>query len=121
MVPDENPYSPPQKLDSEVIESSGAVREIVLGWEKLRIFYNVFLVLAGCVAVGVSSVSGNNIGFSILFILIPANLAFFLGPLAELYIRGALRRGEAIGRGRYLIFGAGLVVSIGFLGLGFYF
>ena len=44
---------------------------------------------------------------------IGANAAFFLGPLSELYIRGLFRRGEVLGKGRWLIFSAGLLVSAG--------
>ena len=44
---------------------------------------------------------------------IGANVAFMLGPLAELYLRGLFRNGTSLGKGRLLIFGAGLVVSAG--------
>jgi hypothetical protein len=44
---------------------------------------------------------------------IGANIAFMLGPLAELYLRGLLKNGAPLGKGRLLIFGAGLVVSGG--------
>ena len=44
---------------------------------------------------------------------IGANVAYFLGPLTELYFRALFRNGESIGQGRKLIFGAGLVVSAG--------
>ncbi|MES2659575.1 MAG: hypothetical protein V4689_13235 [Verrucomicrobiota bacterium] len=44
---------------------------------------------------------------------IGANVAFFLGPLSELYLRGLFLQGNPIGKGRWLIFVAGLVVSGG--------
>ena len=42
-----------------------------------------------------------------------ANLAFLLGPMAELYVSAFLLGGRPVGRGRLLIFGAGIVVSAG--------
>ena len=50
---------------------------------------------------------------SAVFVGIGANIAYLLGPLTELYFRGLFRNGESIGRGRWLIFGGGLVVSSG--------
>ncbi|MFT4177604.1 MAG: hypothetical protein QM627_13245 [Luteolibacter sp.] len=52
------------------------------------------------------------IPLSLLFAL-AANCAFLLGPAAELYIRALFKQGSPIGRGRLLIFTAGLLVSLG--------
>ena len=46
-------------------------------------------------------------------VAIGANFCFLLGPAAELYLRGLFHQGRPLGRGRLLIFGAGLVVSLG--------
>lgn len=97
------------------------LREIVLAWEKLRLLYNALLAVPGLSIVHLSvtrtglSLPDGAIGA--LFVGICANIAFLLGPAAEIYLRGLLREGGAFGRGRLLIFGAGLLCSAGVFGL----
>ncbi|MEY3898293.1 MAG: hypothetical protein RLZZ214_3814, partial [Verrucomicrobiota bacterium] len=91
--------------------------ELVRGWEKLRLLYNGILLLPGTgvlilwitrqhLPVPAAIIGGILVG-------IGANIAFMLGPLAELYLRGLLKNGAPLGKGRLLIFSAGLVVSAG--------
>lgn len=113
-----NPYAPPLSAGGGgEPEQKVALRELVLGWERLRLFYNLFLlvpgvlietfwVMKGGMPLAVAVISAVMVGLG-------ANAAFFLGPLAELYWRGVFRKGEPIGKGRMMIFGAGLVVSAG--------
>ena len=114
---DNNPYAPPSQVDDAKAVRAAALREIVLGWEKLRLLYNAILLVPGLGILAfwtmkngmptvVALVSG-------LLVAVGANVSFFLGPLAELYFRGLFRNGESIGKGRWLIFGAGIVVSAG--------
>lgn len=115
----EDPYQPPKTAG----ESEGplfqkhALIDIVKGWEKLRVAYNLILLLPG-IAILVLWIDRQRLPVSVLvveaiLVAIAANLAFLLGPAAEMYFRALFRRGESIGFGRMLIFGAGLVVSAG--------
>ncbi len=111
-----DPYKPP--VDSEWgIQGMAALAELVKAWEKLRMLYNAIMILPG---LGVLAlwISRTSMPWPVVLIFglatgIAANGAFFAGPLAELYIRGLFRGGEIIGKGRWLIFSAGLVVSAG--------
>lgn len=113
---DPDPYAPPRN-EPERRDDPPALREVVLGWERLRLLYNGLLLVPGLAVIAVWSLrQGMPLAAGLggaLVVAIGANLAFFLGPLAELYLRGLFRNGESIGRGRWLIFGAGLVVSGG--------
>lgn len=115
----DDPYAPPAESGGagEAVTGKAALREIVLSWEKLRLAYNLALLVPGIVILVILiRRQGMPVGFGVagaLAIAVAANLAFMLGPLAELYFRGIFRNGESIGRGRWLIFGAGLVVSGG--------
>lgn len=115
----EDPYQPPRsdgEPDGRLFDKHALV-DIVRGWEKLRIAYNLILLLPG---LGIAALWMTRQQLPAIFVVvqvvlvaIAANLAFLLGPAAELYFRALFRRGEPIGFGRMLIFGAGLVVSAG--------
>lgn len=112
-----DPYAPPASSEDPSMAPKPALREIVLAWEKLRLIYNAILAIPGILILvfsmrqasmplPVAVISGG-------FVAAGANICFFLGPLAELYLRGLFLRGEPIGRGRWLIFWAGVAVSLG--------
>jgi hypothetical protein len=116
MIPP-NPYAPP--ATPPPAEDRAQLGELVRGWEKLRLIYNGIMLLPGLGVLALwvtrqhlplpaAIVSG-------IFVGIGANIAFMLGPLAELYLRGLLKNGAPLGKGRLLIFGAGLIVSGGFV------
>lgn len=112
-----NPYAPPRSAVEAAAEDRAALREIVIAWERLRIVYNLLLLLPG---LGIAALwiarTGTPVAaaaFGSALVAVGANLAFFLGPAAEVYLRGMFFRGQSIGRGRLLIFSAGLVVSGG--------
>ena len=112
--PEIDPYQAP-RTDACSVQEVAALRELVRAWEKLRLLYNGIIILPGLGVLALWVTRGNvpipaAITFGIL-VGIGANAAFFLGPLAELYLRGLFRHGEGIGKGRWLIFTAGLVVS----------
>lgn len=113
----ENPYAPPLAGSEPEESQRPALREIVLGWEKLRLWYNAILLIPGLgVIVGWTSKQGMPVFFALVMaamVALGANFCFLLGPAAELYLRGLFRQGRPLGRGRLLIFGAGLVVSLG--------
>jgi hypothetical protein len=114
MIPP-NPYAPP--AEPPPAEDRANLGELVRGWEKLRLLYNGIMILPGLGVLGLwvtrqhlpvpAAIAGG------IVVGIGANIAFMLGPLAELYLRGLLKNGAPLGKGRLLIFGAGLVVSGG--------
>ncbi|QJE96145.1 hypothetical protein [Luteolibacter luteus] len=111
-----DPYAPPSSTLNAVLEQKPALRELVLAWERLRIFYNALLLLPGLLIL-FTLVTEENIGFIEALLMgfavaVGANCCFFLGPASELYLRGLFRKGEPIGRGRWLIFGSGTMLSL---------
>jgi hypothetical protein len=111
-----NPYATPTAPLANH-DDRAALCELVRGWEKLRLIYNGIMILPGigvlalwCAKTAMPVPAAIFLG---IVTGINANIAFFLGPLAELYLRGLFRNGESIGKGRRLIFAAGLVVSGG--------
>ena len=114
---DNDPYAPPASIEDPAADQKPALREIVLAWEKLRLIYNGLLAIPGALVLVMFIQKGGMpvpaAVISAAFVALGANACFFLGPLAELYLRGLFRRGEPIGRGRWLIFGAGVVFSLG--------
>jgi hypothetical protein len=114
-----DPYTPPSPGPLTFGGEPAALGELVRGWEKLRLVYNGIMILPGiCVLALWVSKMGMPVPGAIvsgLFTGLGANAAFFLGPVSELYLRGLFRQGAPIGKGRMLIFAAGLVVSAGTL------
>lgn len=111
-----DPYAPPGAVEDLGDHQKPALREIVIGWERLRLLYNALLALPGIlVMVTMMSDFGMGVIEAILgasFVAVGANLCFLLGPLLELYLRGIFRKGEPLGRGRWLIFGSGTLLSL---------
>lgn len=112
-----NPYAPPAVGPLAYRDDPATLGELVRAWEKLRLLYNGIMILPG---IGVLALwcGKTEMPFAAAIIFgigtgIGANVAFFLGPLSELYLRGLFRKGAPIGKGRWLIFTAGLVVSGG--------
>lgn len=111
-----DPYAPPRSDSAgEVLLNQLALKEVVTGWERKRPVYNLILLVPGLIIVAIMVMNqGMPLAVGVvgaLMIGIGANVAYFLGPLAELYFRALFRNGEPIGQGRNLMFGAGLVVS----------
>lgn len=109
-----NPYAPPA-APIDLLDRA-ALCELVRSWEKLRLFYNGIVLIPGISILivwnihqhtpqSVAIMSGLFVGFC-------ANIAFFLGPLTELYQRGFFRYGAPLGKERWWIFGAGMAVSV---------
>lgn len=118
-----DPYRPPEAdpAKDEGLKRS-ELREIVVAWEKLRLVYNAILLIPGLVVVGLALNAGMPGEFGVggaVMVALAANAAFFLGPLAEVYVRAVLLDGRPLGRGRWLIFSAGMVVSAGVFVAGF--
>jgi hypothetical protein len=112
----ENPYAPPVAGSDPGDLQRPALREIVLGWEKLRLWYNAVLLAPGLGVMAGWVEKGMPLFIALIMaamVAVGANLCFLLGPAAELYLRGLFREGKPLGRGRLLIFGAGVVVSLG--------
>ena len=112
----ENPYAPPVAGSEPDDLHRPALREIVLAWEKLRLWYNAVLLVPGLGVIAGWLNQGASLLIAVVMavmVAVGANFCFLLGPVAELYLRGLFRDGRPLGRGRLLIFGAGLVVSLG--------
>jgi len=123
-MPERNPYAPPASAQDIPPADPASLRELVQGWEKLRLLYNGILILPGLGILVLWLVRmhlplGVGIVLSLL-VAIGANIMFFLGPLTELYWRGTFRQGTSLGRGRMLIFSAGIVVSAGVFLIAFF-
>ena len=113
-----DPYAPPRSHgDGDYLSNKSALKEVVSAWEKLRLIYNGLLLIPGILIEAIMVVRQDMpIEVAVIGAVLVgtgANVAYFLGPLAELYFRALFRNGESIGRGRLLIFGAGLVISAG--------
>jgi hypothetical protein len=111
-----DPYAPPANSSEPLVDQKPALRELVLAWEKLRILYNALLILPGLLVL-ISMVTDLHTPviqavISGAVVAVGANCCFFLGPAAELYLRGLFRQGQPLGRGRWLIFGIGTMLSL---------
>lgn len=113
---DFDPYQPPATSDGEPRDIP-ALTEMVKAWEKLRGLYNLIMLVAGIGVLALwltlTDIPLPAAIFFGVFVGLGANAAFFLGPLAELYIRVFFLGGAPIGKGRQHIFNAGLAVSAG--------
>jgi hypothetical protein len=110
-----DPYAPPSSPALPADDQRPALREIVLSWEKLRLLYNALLAVPGLLVLnamtGEFGITLIEAVLSAVFVAVGANLCFLLGPVAELYLRGLFRQGQPLGRGRWLIFGSGTLLS----------
>ncbi len=87
-----NPYTAPesnQTSDSKPLNSE--LRDIVIGWERMRILYNIILFLVGVTAIFVMMRAPY---FELAEVILPAimfgifaNICFCAGPTTETYIR----------------------------------
>jgi hypothetical protein len=113
-MPGNDPYAPPVAGWLPVTVSGHEVRVVVVAWERLRIVYNLVLLVAG---LGVGSIWGIVVG-STEFLLgaavvgIGANGCFFAGPLVELYLMAIRRSGPWKRPARWALFGSGLGFSL---------
>ena len=112
-----NPYAAPECGFAVPPDGPASMGELVRSWENLRLYYNGILLMPG---LGVLSLFVSRLHMpadgavaSGIFVAVGANIAFFLGPLVELYLRGFLLGGRALGRGRLFIFSVGVMVSLG--------
>jgi hypothetical protein len=86
----DDPYQAPQ---SEIVppgdrRGAGALKAAVRQWEKLRIAYNVCLIIVALLASFpvISSIGVVPYGIFFVLYLIAANVCYCLGPLGEVYI-----------------------------------
>ena len=116
-----NPYAPPESDTAVPSDGPASLGELVRAWEKFRLYFNAILILPG---VGILAIFVSRMqmpimaaAVSAIFVAAAANVAFFLGPLGELYIRGLWLGGKPMGRGRFFIFAAGMTFSLCFFAL----
>ena len=92
----------------------GDLRAIALGWERLRVVYNVVLaglcsplaLLRGPDVYAAPAFWGNCVAGAVL-----ANVLFFAGPLTEAYVDWLGLRHPAV---RWALFAVGLLASLAF-------
>lgn len=113
-MPSHNPYAPPQSTTPTTLAQSipePSSRNIVLGWEKLRIIYNLALLFPGLailfsINVPISGIISISLVFGIL-----ANLCYFFGPITELYTCALTHHAE-LPKLRMILFCVGLGGSL---------
>ena len=118
MADAEDPYRSPSsspEIDSPAERDPSAPRRIVRNWEKLRIYYNIIVLftgLSGAALLGslreLVTLAPAVVGYGIM-----ANLCFFAGPLAELYLT-AIHFTDDFRTGRLILFSAGVFISVVF-------
>jgi hypothetical protein len=111
-----NPYEAPLSNLGVEADSAASFSELVREWEKTRLRYNGVLLAAGVIVliIWISSLQ-MPAGFIILSavpVAIGANICFFLGPLAELYLRAIFHRGAPAPSLRRTLFMLGLIGSL---------
>ena len=87
-----NPYTTPKSRQSSNKKPlNSELREIVVGWERMRILYNIILFIVGIIAILALTRSPH---FELSEAILPAisfgifaNICFCAGPAAETYIR----------------------------------
>ena len=93
-----NPYTPPESQNLEITKQRESIRELVMGWERLRLRYNIILLpfglAAGIIWVYYSFPIIEGAIFGAVAFAIVANIAFLLGPAFELYSRALLMNGR---------------------------
>lgn len=97
-----------------------ALRELAVGWEAQRIRYNLILLPFGCGTLFIRSRIDEYLApllFGAFLFAIGANLAYLLGPLAELYGRSLLSGSKEMRPLRQLLYWGGIAFSIIVIGL----
>lgn len=96
----ENLYAAPEANPSsgETIRYLSSPRGIVSSWERLRLIYNAVLAGVGTLIL-IASISKGFMPIGVaatsaISVAIMANLAFFLGPLSEVYLCAIRDEGE---------------------------
>ncbi len=115
-----NPYSAPASDVSAETITRTALRELVLSWEKFRLFYNGVLLLPGIGVLAIGVAGGVPSAAAVVIALmggLAANTAFFLGPLAELYLRALFLKGDPAPMLRRLLLAGGFLVSFTAMGI----
>jgi hypothetical protein len=111
-----NPYTSPESdRDPTKKPLNIELREIVIGWERMRILYNIILLLIGIIAIffllrtpyfKLEETILSAIAFGIF-----ANVCFCAGPVAETYIR-AIFNNQDIRSLRLALFILGTLLSL---------
>jgi hypothetical protein len=111
-----NPYQTPMNGESPAVAPpvfrDATAREVFLAWEKLRLPYNLVLLMATCFALPFAWadwVQPRRVFLGLVFGAILANVCFCAGPCAEgyLHLLGARGSGARIG-----LFAAGTLFSL---------
>jgi len=93
--------------------SGDQIKRAIVSWEKLRLIYNVVLLLEGLfVSWCVWSIFESSLQYvwAVVVFGLTANAFYCMGPLVEVY--ASVIYGRRLGRYRYLLFAAGLLFSM---------
>ena len=110
-----NPYSTTISEPSKLSTQQSEFKDLVVAWEKLRLLYNVILLLVGIIAlfilINYYRESTNMVVLFSLAFAFTANLCFFAGPVCELYLR-AFRHVSNAQLLRWILFTLGTIISL---------
>lgn len=110
-----NPYSTPISQPSNLSSHQSEFKHVVVAWEKMRLLYNVILLLVGIIAlfilINYYRESTNMVLLQSLAFALAANLCFFAGPVCELYLR-AFRHVSNAQSLRWILFTVGTLASL---------
>ncbi len=110
-APPSEPIAESPQIKAVSTDSLDAIaRRTFYAWEKLRIVYIGVLVLITLGFVGLRRLWGLELSFTMIVGAVGANVCFFAGPVVETYVVWLGYRGKRL---RYVLFSAGLALSIG--------
>lgn len=113
-----NPYSAP--VSAPATAASGETRTIIIAWERLRLVYNITLLVVGMAVLAVALLGRMPLAGALagaLVVGVGANVCFFAAPVVELYTVAFWRIGPWPRHRRLMLFGVGLLFSLGIFAL----
>ena len=107
-----DPYTPPNQIeDTPTMGAHDSIVELVKGWERLRFRYNLICFCFGVSVLYILNDGRAGLDFGVAFGIL-ANIGFFFGPLAELYLRGLFGGGKPNEGMRKSIYWVGTVFTV---------
>ena len=113
---DRNPFDPPEASLEVASGNLDQIKEIIRGWEGLRLRYNLILLVTGLLLLIVGHLAGVAIWFTVFpafCVGLGANACYFMGPLVEFYACAMFRERPFSNQVRFRVWLAGLLFSLG--------
>ena len=115
---EEDIYRPPESSGLG-LQDQAALGELMRGWEKMRLRYNLILLPFGLITLGIWAYTEPSFALALLLpslaFGVGANLCYLAGPMVELYWRALFLNSEKAPHVRNLLYWGGVVLSIGIL------